>query len=380
MQERTIRDYVKNLPKCLPVIFLFQEQWKFFKHYLTWQKFPLTHCQGNICERHGRNHINAHFTESFLSESSFLVSSIPNVCVKGHILCPMVSAQLMGAGAVVAVATVACGSCLSVGSLGGIMQTHAKEGGPCGTLCDQANSDLFTKTCSFPNSCVLLSHDVVLRSRWGNCWYFLRYVVMPKNWKIFSKSSFPSEKTFPSFIFSLRSSLPGSSTWHSRLLFRVQPRSTAQEKTDTDYCKWIQLSFQFDKVPVCSVSWARPQTSQSGENNTVILEDQCWEFDCSLSVLVLSFILKDVAWDLHVESKAVAVISRWRIKLGSFELCPSKFPHSREEAWPGCSRASESLYLVWPLGADKTEWHAEKPRDFSKMYQTTALTQGICRY
>lgn len=102
VQERTIKDYIKKLPKCLPVIFLFQEQRKFLKHHVTWQKFPLTHCRGNICERHRRNHINAHFTESFLSESSFLVSSIPNVCIQGHMLCPMVSAQLMGAGAVVA--------------------------------------------------------------------------------------------------------------------------------------------------------------------------------------------------------------------------------------------------------------------------------------
>lgn len=186
---------------------------------------------------------------------------------------------------------------------------------------------------------------------WGNCWCFLMYIVMPKNWKIFSKSSFPSEKTFPSFIFPLRSSLLSSSTWLSQLLLRVKPCSTAQEKIGTDYCKRIQLSFQLDKVPICSVSWARPQTSHNRENNTVILKDKCWEFDCPLSALVLSFILKDMTWDLHVESKAVAVNSRWCIKLGSFELCPSKFPHSREEAWPGCPRASESLYLVWPLGA-----------------------------
>ena len=46
------------------------------------------------------------------------------------------------------VGAAARGGCLSVGSLRVIMQTHGKEGGTCGTHCDQANSDLFTKTSS----------------------------------------------------------------------------------------------------------------------------------------------------------------------------------------------------------------------------------------
>lgn len=73
------------------------------------------------------------------------------------------------------------------------------------------------------------------------------------------------------------------------------------------------------------------------------------------------------------------VISRWSIKLGSFELCPSEFPHRREEAWPGCPKASESVCLAWPPGAYKTDWHLETPRGFSKMCQTSVLTQEICR-
>lgn len=74
------------------------------------------------------------------------------------------------------------------------------------------------------------------------------------------------------------------------------------------------------------------------------------------------FFLEEVTWDLHVENKAV---TGWFpggvLKLGTFELCLSKFPHRREAAWPGCSKASESHHLPWPLGPCKTDWHLENP-------------------
>lgn len=141
--------------------------------------------------------------------------------------------------------------------------------------------------------------------------------------------------------------------------------------------------FQSDKVPICSVSWSRPQTWHNRENNTVILEDKCWETNVGLPFVCPCAVLHPRRGDMRPtcwKQSCGTVISRWCIKLGSGELCPSKFPHRRQEAWPGCPKASEILHLAWPLGAYKTDWHLEKLRGFSKMCPTSALTQGICRY
>jgi len=46
-------------------------------------------------------HINALFTDSFLSESAFLVSNIPNLCLKDT-FCPTLTGWLMCVDAVAA--------------------------------------------------------------------------------------------------------------------------------------------------------------------------------------------------------------------------------------------------------------------------------------
>lgn len=106
----------------------------------------------------------------------------------------------------------------------------------------------------FPSSGVLLSYHLVLRLRCGNRRYFLMPSVTSEKRKMLSKSSFPSDKTFPWFTLPLKTPSLSSLAWFSQHPPGDKPCSTAQGKSDANYWKWIQppLFHQIRYLPVVS--------------------------------------------------------------------------------------------------------------------------------
>lgn len=238
MQERSMKDNVKRPLKCLSDFFF--RNCKTSLNTILPAKCFLTLTAKKTPVRATEYHVNALFTDSFLFESAFLVSNIPNVCLRGTLL-----AELCG-----------CGGCCGTGTWQSCRPVVSKEGHvvPAVIRPTQISSQ---RHLHFPSSGVLLSHHLILWPRYGNGQYFLMPSVTSENWKILSKSSFPPDKTFPRFSFPLRSPSSSSPTWFSQHPPGDKPCSTAQEKTDTNYWKWIQPPL-FHQIRYLPVVWAGP--------------------------------------------------------------------------------------------------------------------------
>lgn len=167
VQERSIKDYVKRLLKRWLEFFSRNSE----RCHLTWQMSPHAHCQENTCESHRRNPIAALFTDSSQSESACLVASIPSVGLRGtHFVSRDEGwADTCGCGGGwVGAAALARGGCLSVGSLGPVRKGEHVV--PTVIRPAQISSQ---RHLLFPSSWVVLSHHLILRSRWGKGWYYL---------------------------------------------------------------------------------------------------------------------------------------------------------------------------------------------------------------
>lgn len=87
-----------------------------------------------------------------------------------------------------------------------------------------------------------------------------------------------------------------------------KPCSTAHEEADTYYWKWIQLPFSNRIIAILFVVLAKPHlkrhiTEKKKKNtyNSWRANTRNLASGCPLSVLVVSFILEEITWDLYVE-------------------------------------------------------------------------------